>query len=307
MSNENIDYGKLIKDIEAVLTGRVLPFIREIKEKRSGIPALKAKISEKMDAFTRREEEAEAAAKAEEARAAEAEKAAEEPAPAPVQEEAAEKTAEHADGQTQEDKQPAEEKKAAAVENKTETRPAPAADKKSEAADGNRSKTYINPEFLAADRKRREVLAGERRFPPRDGARTGADRRPPVGRGPLVAPPPAPAPSRTADKKKKPGFAQKDEQKKALSKRDLLKKGYVYEDSADEDGDVRYKKQRKAQRENEAHIAAKIDHAEVNTDIIPIKVFSEKIGKSAAEIVKKLFDMGKMCTITTSRSLMCPT
>ena len=300
MSNENIDYGKLIKDIEAVLTGRVLPFIREIKEKRSGIPALKAKISEKMDAFTRREEEAEAAAKAEEARAAEAEKAAEESAPAPVQEEAAEKTAEHADGQTQEDKQPAEEKKAAAVENKTETRPAPATDKKSEAADGNRSKTYINPEFLAADRKRREAPAGERRFPPRDGARPGADRRPPVGRGPLVAPPPAPAPSRTADKKKKPGFAQKDEQKKALSKRDLLKKGYVYEDSADEDGDVRYKKQRKAQRENEAHLAAKIDHAEVNTDIIPIKVFSEKIGKSAAEIVKKLFDMGKMCTINDS-------
>ena len=102
-----------------------------------------------------------------------------------------------------------------------------------------------------------------------------------------------------ADKKKKNGFAQKDEQKKSLSKRDLIKKGYVYEDGDDEDGDVRYKKQRKAQRDV-SRSAAKIDHAEVNTDIIPIKVFSEKIGKTAAEIVKKLFDMGKMCTINDS-------
>ena len=102
-----------------------------------------------------------------------------------------------------------------------------------------------------------------------------------------------------ADKKKKNGFAQKDEQKKSLSKRDLIKKGYVYEDGDDEDGDVRYKKQRKAQRDVSRSVS-KIDHAEVNTDIIPIKVFSEKIGKTAAEIVKKLFDMGKMCTINDS-------
>ena len=44
----------------------------------------------------------------------------------------------------------------------------------------------------------------------------------------------------------------------------------------------------------------KIEKAEVNTEIIPIKVFSEKIGRSAAEIVKKLFDMGKMSTINDS-------
>ena len=272
MSNENLDITKLIKEIEAVLTEKVSPLIRDIKEKRAKIPALNDKISEKIrdlnEKLRKKEEEERAVTEKKESPAPE--KA--EPTPAPKAEE--------------ESKSVEEVKPPVAEEKPVQPAPEPA-----------KPKTYINPEFLNTGRRRDGAPTGERKFPPRDGAKPAPDRRPGPGRGPVVAPPPAPVPGKGVDnKKKKSGFAQKDEQKKSFSKRDLIKKGYVYEDSG-EDGDVRYKKQRRSQREDNMRAAAKIDHAEVNTDIIPIKVFSEKIGKSAAEIVKKLFDMGKMCTI----------
>lgn len=272
MSNENLDITKLIKEIEAVLTEKVSPLIRDIKEKRAKIPALNDKISEKIrdlnEKLRKKEEEERAVTEKKESPAPE--KA--EQAPAPKAEE--------------ESKSVEEVKPPVAEEKPAQPAPEPA-----------KPKTYINPEFLNTGRRRDGAPTGERKFPPRDGAKPAPDRRPGTGRGSVVAPPPAPVPGKGVDnKKKKSGFAQKDEQKKSFSKRDLIKKGYVYEDSG-EDGDVRYKKQRRSQREDNMRAAAKIDHAEVNTDIIPIKVFSEKIGKSAAEIVKKLFDMGKMCTI----------
>ena len=272
MSNENLDITKLIKEIEAVLTEKVSPLIRDIKEKRAKIPALNDKISEKIrdlnEKLRKKEEEERAVTEKKESPAPE--KA--EPTPAPKAEE--------------ESKSVEEVKPPVAEEKPAQPAPEPA-----------KPKTYINPEFLNTGRRRDGAPTGERKFPPRDGSKPAPDRRPGPGRGSVVAPPPAPVSGKGVDnKKKKSGFAQKDEQKKSFSKRDLIKKGYVYEDSG-EDGDVRYKKQRRSQREDNMRAAAKIDHAEVNTDIIPIKVFSEKIGKSAAEIVKKLFDMGKMCTI----------
>ena len=304
MSNEIIDINKLMKDITDALGTRVAPLIRDIKEKRSGIPALTEKIQQKKRDIIEEQLKAENAAKAAE-KEAEKEKESE---PAPVlpaeKEEVRQKTADEEVSAPKTAETPAAEEKK--IESKPQEKPV------REKPIQDKSKTYINPEFLNGGDRRRQGgtqggAQGERKFPPRTdgsagGRQGGFDRRPGVGgRTQPVMPPPVSVSGgkSVADKKKKNGFAQKDEQKKSLSKRDLIKKGYVYEDGDDEDGDVRYKKQRKAQRDVSRSVS-KIDHAEVNTDIIPIKVFSEKIGKTAAEIVKKLFDMGKMCTINDS-------
>ena len=106
------------------------------------------------------------------------------------------------------------------------------------------------------------------------------------------------------DKKKKNNnqFNREESHKGNMSKRDLLKKGYTTDDRVMDDGETaRYVKVKKAKKNagnNPQFI--KIEHAVLNSEIVPIKVFSEKIGKSATEIVKKLFDLGKVATINGS-------
>ena len=80
MSNEIIDINKLMKDITDALGTRVAPLIRDIKEKRSGIPALTEKIQQKKRDIIEEQLKAENAAKAAE-KEAEKEKETE---PAPV-------------------------------------------------------------------------------------------------------------------------------------------------------------------------------------------------------------------------------
>ncbi|MDE6605669.1 MAG: translation initiation factor IF-2 [Clostridia bacterium] len=119
----------------------------------------------------------------------------------------------------------------------------------------------------------------------------------PKGRVEVVAP--TPVNSKTDNKKKKDVKTtfSKDE-KKGMSKRDLLKRGYAYDSTLEDDSDTaRYVKVKKSKKDINTPQYVKIDHAVLNSERVPIKVFSEKIGKSATEIVKKLFDMGKFATI----------
>ncbi|MDE7349406.1 MAG: translation initiation factor IF-2 N-terminal domain-containing protein, partial [Clostridia bacterium] len=83
-----------------------------------------------------------------------------------------------------------------------------------------------------------------------------------------------------------------------MTKRDLLKRGYAYDSTLEDDSDTaRYVKVKKSKKDLNTPQYVKIDHAVLTSERVPIKVFSEKIGKSATEIVKKLFDMGKFATI----------
>ena len=111
-------------------------------------------------------------------------------------------------------------------------------------------------------------------------------------------------PAYNKDKKKAKPQTSRDESKKGLSKRDLFKKGYVYDATReDEDaGGYRHVKARRGKKDTGAQQAIVIEHAVINTDPVAIKVLAEKIGKPAAEIVKKLFDMGEMATINGSVS-----
>lgn len=90
---------------------------------------------------------------------------------------------------------------------------------------------------------------------------------------------------------------------RTMNKRALLKKGYIVDDriSYDEDGEMvvrNYKVNKNRGGGNSATII--IENAVITTDPVSIKTLSEKIGKSAAEIVKTLFVLGIMKTINDS-------
>ncbi len=90
---------------------------------------------------------------------------------------------------------------------------------------------------------------------------------------------------------------------RTMNKRALQRKGYVVDDriSYDENGEeiVRnYKAPKNRGGGNSATVV--IESAVITTDPVSIKTLSEKIGKSAAEIVKTLFVLGIMKTINDS-------
>ena len=185
---------------------------------------------------------------------------------------------------------------------KSENREKPAAQDKPK-----QSTVYINPDLLGG--QQRPQRQGDRR-PPRPDRQDG---RPPLQRPQGGRPTPgmraeqvqAPVnPAYNKDKKKAKPQTSRDESKKGLSKRDLFKKGYVYDATReDEDaGGYRHVKARRGKKDTGAQQTIVIEHAVINTDPVAIKVLAEKIGKPAAEIVKKLFDMGEMATINGSVS-----
>ena len=115
--------------------------------------------------------------------------------------------------------------------------------------------------------------------------------------------PPIATPMKENTQKKKKAF-EKDDNKKQLNKRTLLKKGYAtngYDGFDDDDDVVRIHKQKKIKKANDfTPNTVKIEHAVVETQIIPIKTLAEKIGIQGAEIVKKLFLLGQMCNVNGS-------
>ncbi len=104
-------------------------------------------------------------------------------------------------------------------------------------------------------------------------------------------------------KQKKVDKGHVEKEKGGLSNRDLFKRGYTYDTSReyDEDDDsfVRIKNTKKGAKKQDSQ-KIEITEAEINSEIIPVKTFGEKIGKPATEIVKKFFENGKMITINST-------
>lgn len=127
---------------------------------------------------------------------------------------------------------------------------------------------------------------------------TGQFNNRPAGAGVAVA-----KPDMTLDKNKKIDTAKKKpvakkttvDEKKGMSKKALIQKGYI-ETGYSEDRLGRAFKSKKA-RKAEAIQTVKIEKAVVQTKVFPIKILSEKIGVTAAEIVKKLFKEGIIKTV----------
>ena len=102
-----------------------------------------------------------------------------------------------------------------------------------------------------------------------------------------------------AQNKKKGGNEKQYEDKHVINKRALIK-NMVSIDDFDENK-TGYRKFRPAKKEKKAEVQAiKIEKAVITTEMIPLKVLSEKIGITAAEITKRLFKEGIMKTINDS-------
>ena len=168
--------------------------------------------------------------------------------------------------------------------------------------DEQKTQTYINPDMVRRNNRDNNRPQFDRNkqgnFQPRQNNGQGGPRPfAPKGRVEVVAPTPVNAKNDNKKKKDVKTTFNKDE-KKGMTKRDLLKRGYAYDSSLEDDADTaKYVKVKKSKKDLNTPQYIKIDHAVLNSERVPIKVFSEKIGKSATEIVKKLFDMGKFATI----------
>ena len=90
-----------------------------------------------------------------------------------------------------------------------------------------------------------------------------------------------------------------DTEKKAKNKKTIMKETAPSSRNWEDDGQGFGSKKRKTQKQQEQHKPEPvvIDKAVITTDTITVRSFSEKIGKPAAEIIKKLFMMGIVANI----------
>ncbi len=100
--------------------------------------------------------------------------------------------------------------------------------------------------------------------------------------------------------KKKQGSEKQYEDKHVINKRALIRNSVDVDDfDENKTGYRKFRPVKKAKEQSQANVI-KIEKAVINTEIIPLKVLSEKIGITAAEITKRLFKEGIMKTINDS-------
>ena len=87
---------------------------------------------------------------------------------------------------------------------------------------------------------------------------------------------------------------QRSDDRGKLSKRDLMKKGYIVDDTkmALDDEETRVRVFKARSKSSGGGQVTVIDHAVITSDPVPIKVLSEKTGIAGAEIIKTLFHAG---------------
>ncbi len=116
----------------------------------------------------------------------------------------------------------------------------------------------------------------------------------------FVAPPVIQKEDKRSFAKKKQNNDRSFEDKHVINKRALIK-GQVDIDDFDENksGYRKFRPVKKTKEKAEVNVI-KIEKAVITTEVIPLKVLSEKIGITAAEITKRLFKEGIMKTINDS-------
>lgn len=110
-------------------------------------------------------------------------------------------------------------------------------------------------------------------------------------------------PEKTFAGKKAPVKNQYDE-KKQMSKKALMKRGFIVDDSYSEEIDGVRMGSRKLvktkKKETTTFVAPAIENAIITTENVTVKTLSEKTGKPVTEIIKKLMILGIMATINSS-------
>ena len=90
----------------------------------------------------------------------------------------------------------------------------------------------------------------------------------------------------------------KPEDKRQMNKRMLIRKGYIQEDVSEERMGTRKLKNKKVNKVV-PFTPIKIENAVITTENLTVKILSEKIGKTAQEIIKQLMELGIMTTINS--------
>ena len=99
-----------------------------------------------------------------------------------------------------------------------------------------------------------------------------------------------PANKRSFDVKKKE-YVKSSDDKKTMSKRTLIRKGFIMQEVDEERMGTRKKKKKKP-KEPIVFTPVKIEKAVITTENLTVKILSEKIGKTAQEIIKQLLFLG---------------
>ncbi len=131
--------------------------------------------------------------------------------------------------------------------------------------------------------------------PQTPGARPAA---PKMGGGAKLAPLP---PSITKDRKtydNKKKDSNKPDDKKTMNKRTLIRKGFITDDVGEERMGTRKLKNKKV-KAPVVVAPIKIEKAVITTENLTVKILSEKIGKTAQEIIKQLMLLGIMTNINS--------
>ena len=94
--------------------------------------------------------------------------------------------------------------------------------------------------------------------------------------------------------KKKDSRQDMGEKKGAMNKRTLIRKGFIEDELIQEDrnGTRRYRMGKKTKTAQFTPTPVVIEKAVITTENLTVKMLSEKIGKTAADIVKHLFNLG---------------
>lgn len=90
----------------------------------------------------------------------------------------------------------------------------------------------------------------------------------------------------------------KPEDKRQMNKRTLIRKGYIQENSDEERMGTRKLKNKKVNKVI-PFAPIKIEKAVITTENLTVKILSEKIGKTAQEIIKQLMELGIMTTVNS--------
>lgn len=102
---------------------------------------------------------------------------------------------------------------------------------------------------------------------------------------------------RSFDSKKK-DYGKQSDDKKAMNKRTLIRKGFIMQDLDEERMGTRKLKNKKA-KDTVVFTPTKIEKAVITTENLTVKILSEKIGKTAQEIIKQLMLLGIMTNINS--------
>jgi translation initiation factor IF-2 len=109
-----------------------------------------------------------------------------------------------------------------------------------------------------------------------------------------------PKPNTAPGKKKRGGY--EGEEKSSMDRRSLLRRGIIEEHEIEERMLTRmFRNKKSKENSGSAQVVRGKDAAIViNTHNLTVKLLSEKIGKTAAEIIKQLMVLGQMCTINSA-------